>query len=421
MSASTDIAVVLVLSLLTLIAAARHWKSAKATPSRLRTTPTEKPRPGTDGNGDDDPNQDRRFGDWTPVHFPYPPVTPVTESLDQISPRPYRPYKPGRYHVTMGIRPMEWDSWIELDRDFPAYYRLRAARLASPRGPKLVYTLPDRPDLVRGGGPAARELVHELAEFLIARYPGVYRATRRGSGGEIAAVEVLPVGVTHDLETEDPMVVAAMLTQDDLAIMIEGADGQYYLQAGAVLLAGWWRLEDKIGMPLDTIHTTGNIPHYEEKLQPSLTRFFRRMTPDAPVARNNWLVQVLPPSPSPSHAHAPALEELAWAEGGAGPEDTFRTTPRPAPPPPMPERMRLRVERQTLRRLPRSGAVVFTIRVYLTPLEELGHGEAGRLAAALRGVKEQDVVYRHRRQFEFEDEALKWLDRQHLEEVEGGS
>lgn len=316
---------------------------------------------------------------------------------------------------------MEWDSWIELDRDFPAYYHLRAARLASPRGPKLVHTLPDRPDLVRGGGPAARELVHELAEFLVARYPGVYRATRRARGGEIAAVEVLPVGVTHDLEAEDPMVVAAMLTQDDLAIMIEGADGQYYLQAGAVLLAGWWRLEDKIGMPLDAIHTTGNIPHYEEKLQPSLTRFFRRMTPDAPVARNNWLVQVLPPSPSPSHAHAPALEELAWAEGGAGPEDTFRTAPRPAPPPPMPERMRLRVEHQTLRRLPRSGAVVFTIRVYLTPLEELGHGEAGRLAAAIRGVKEQDVVYRHRRQFEFEDEALKWLDRRHLDEVKGES
>lgn len=101
-------------------------------------------------------------------------------------------------------------------------------------------------------------------------------------------------------------------------------------------------------------------------------------------------MQVLPPL----HAPAPALEELAWAEGSSGPEATFRTTPRPAPPPPIPERMRLRVERQTLRRLPRSGAVVFTIRVYLTPLAELGHGEAGRLAAAIRGVKEQDVVYR---------------------------
>ena len=130
----------------------------------------------------------------------------------------------------MGIRPMEWDTWIEvrkefvdsppekptkvvpqLDRDFPAYYHLRAARLASTRGPKLVSTHPGRPGLVRGGGAAARELVHELAGFLVARYPDVYRATRRGSSSEIIAVEVLPVGVTHDLETEDPMVVAAML------------------------------------------------------------------------------------------------------------------------------------------------------------------------------------------------------------------
>lgn len=128
----------------------------------------------------------------------------------------------------------------------------------------------------------------------------------------------------------------------------------------------------------------------EEKLQPSLTRFFRRLAPDTPVSRTNWLIQVLPPS-SDSHTN---LEELAWAEGGVGPEETFRTTPRPAPPPPIPERMRLRVERQTLRRLPRSGAVVFTIRVYLTPLAELGNGEAGRLAAAIRGVKEQEVVHR---------------------------
>ena len=136
-------------------------------------------------------------------------------------------------------------------------------------------------------------------------------------------------------------------------------------------------------------HAHTHLPD-EEKLQPSLTRFFRRLAPDTPVSRTNWLIQVLPRS-SDSHTH---LEELAWAEGGVGPEETFRTTPRPAPPPPIPERMRLRVERQTLRRLPRSGAVVFTIRVYLTPLAELGNGEAGRLAAAIRGVKEQEVVHR---------------------------
>jgi len=56
--------------------------------------------------------------------------------------------------------------------------------------------------------------------------------------------------------------------------------------------------------------------------------------------------------------------------------------------------MRLRVEYQALRRLPRSGAIVFTIGVYVTPLAELGPGEAGQLAAATRRVKEQEVVYR---------------------------
>lgn len=137
----------------------------------------------------------------------------------------------------------------------------------------------------------------------------------------------------------------------------------------------------------------------EEKLQLSLTRFFRRLSPSSPVERNNWIIQVLPPMPaqssSPSSPAAPSqLEELAWAEGTFGPEDMHGAGARPAPPTPLPERMRLRVERQTLRRLPRSGAIVFTIRVYLTPLVELGPGEAGRLAAAIRGVKEQDVVYR---------------------------
>ena len=133
----------------------------------------------------------------------------------------------------------------------------------------------------------------------------------------------------------------------------------------------------------------------EEKLQPSLTRFFRRLSPSSPVQRNNWSIQVLPPTPTPSLSPIPLqLEELAWSEGTLGPEDMLGVGQRPEPPKPLPERIRLRVERQTLRRLPRSGAIVFTIRVYMTPLAELGPGEAGRLAAAIRGVKEQEAVYR---------------------------
>lgn len=49
---------------------------------------------------------------------------------------------------------------------------------------------------------------------------------------------------------EDPMATAARLVQDDLALMFERADGEYYLLAGAILLAGFWRLSDKFGMRL---------------------------------------------------------------------------------------------------------------------------------------------------------------------------
>jgi hypothetical protein len=64
MSASTDLVVLFVLSLLTIIAGLHHWKAANATSSRLRSAPTEKP---TDDNGDDDPNKNRSFGGEQPT------------------------------------------------------------------------------------------------------------------------------------------------------------------------------------------------------------------------------------------------------------------------------------------------------------------------------------------------------------------
>ena len=60
MSVSTDHVVLLVLSLLTLIPAVRHWKTRKATPSHIHTAPTEK-------SEDDDPNKGRRFGGEQPT------------------------------------------------------------------------------------------------------------------------------------------------------------------------------------------------------------------------------------------------------------------------------------------------------------------------------------------------------------------
>jgi hypothetical protein len=144
-----------------------------------------------------------------------------------------------------------------------------------------------------------------------------------------------------------------------------------------------------------------------------MSRFFRRLPLDKPVVRNNYSFQVVAP-----RAHADPLDpdELSWAGTMKGDEDAALSKPgflRGASDDGTisvntevdgdvddvgdvdPACVRLRVERQTLRRLPRSGAIVFTIRVYLTTLEQLVQEPdvPGRLASAIRSWPEDVARY----------------------------
>lgn len=181
----------------------------------------------------------------------------------------------------MGLRTMHWDDWIELDNQYTSFHALKAKRIAE-RGSKCCKTAPEAFD-------GACELLEELCAYLPERYPSLYKKTAVG-------IDNLATGESFDIVQrplpEDPMQTAARLVQDDLAIMFERPDGQYYLLAGAVLLAGFWRLEDKFGMPLSEIHTSGDVPGYKAKLEKGMMNFFRRVMPQGPVLRNNYFIQV---------------------------------------------------------------------------------------------------------------------------------
>jgi alpha-1,2-mannosyltransferase len=204
---------------------------------------------------------------------------------------------------------------------------------------------------------------------------------------------------------EDPMATAARLVQDDLALMIERPDGEYYLLAGAILLAGFWRLTDKFGMRLSEIHTSGSVPGYETKLEKGMMNFFRRLKPEDPVIRNNYFIQV--------------DDNLAWSES-IGPEDSETVSWNTAEKNRAIECHYFRSERQSLRRLPKSGAVVFTIRTYFEPITGIV-GEPfvpGRLADAVRSWG--DDVSRYKGKEKYQEVLLEFLDRKHREQVEGG-
>lgn len=396
-------------------------------------------------------NKNREPGDWIAEEFVYPDIDPCPFPLKDVRPVPYRAFRYGEYQITMGIRTMPWSEWIELDSTYSHWQRVRKFRVRT-RGHDAVRVLPAREDesvKVQGGAWAAKELVYELAEYLPRRYPSSFRITRLPSGvpapsiggvslawGQqqpVQTIEALETGEKFDLRVlegldgvemgEEAMRIITGLIQEDVALMIEGTDGKYYFQAGAICIPGFWRMRDKIGMALDDIHISGNVPRFKEKLQTSMEKFFRRMPVDKPVIRNNYFMQVCKPSAHVAdkddelrldvEEESIDPEELGWSESTNGPEDSFlHGHGHSAQPAPYlaPSTIRLRSERQTLRRLPRTGAIVFGIRTYLFKIEELARerGVADRLASAIRSWPDDVGVYKGRKMYS--EVLLKYLD-----------
>lgn len=162
----------------------------------------------------------------------------------------------------------------ELDNHYMRYHADKAKRIAE-RGAKCCHTDPAAFD-------GAVELLEELCNYLPERYPTLYKRTAVGIDNLVTQESFN--AVERPLK-EDPMQICARLVQDDLAIMFEKEDGQYYLLAGCILLAGFWRLEDKLGMSMPEIHTSGDVPGFKEKLEKGMTNFFRRVQPNGPVQR----------------------------------------------------------------------------------------------------------------------------------------
>jgi hypothetical protein len=148
------------------------------------------------------------------------------------------------------------------------------------------------------------------------------------------------------------LVHASRLVADDLCIM-ENVDGEWILTGAVVCFPSRWSLRDKVGTTLDAIHTP--VPGYDSQLAKPTRDYFDRMSDAKLVWRLNWTL-------------------LDNAE-------LFQPVPNRRPVHGDPSSWYFRVERQTLRRMPHSGAVLFTIRTYVTALDALleSQAEAGPL------------------------------------------
>lgn len=286
----------------------------------------------------------------------------------------------------MGLRRMPWDEWIELDNQY-LYFHGEKARRISELDRVVARTEPQALE-------AAYELLEEFSDYLSQRYPSLFKRTPVGINNLLTGEQF---NIVERPLKQDPMQMASRLVQDDFALLLEKSDGQYYLSAGAIVMPGLWNLDERMGMPLSQIHIDhGKVPGFKEKLEKGVMSLFRRIQPDSPVQRNTWYVQGLD-----------AVDEREFAKG-AGEKN-------------MPvENFHYRTERQTIRRLPRSGAVFFMFRTYIVPITELAEEPyvPGRLASAIRSWDDNMAYYKGRHTFD--DVLLSYLDRKHDEQVASG-
>ena len=159
-------------------------------------------------------------------------------------------------------------------------------------------------------------------------------------GRHHTALEATPDPGRHPLEA------ASLLVQDDLCLMAE-CDDTSHLTAASLCFPSHWRLADKIGRSAAAIH--GPVPHYASELEPKVDRFLARIPEGRIALRRNWGIHDHDTLFAPEHP--PAGDGVTAANAG--------------------ERLWLRSERQTLRRLPRSRAVLFAIRVQQVRLDVL--------------------------------------------------
>lgn len=275
------------------------------------------------------------------------------------SPR-YTPFDGSGPSFAIGLKPLAIANWIEPDAHFAAHLaekdRIRA------QAPQASFQA--EPEMQA----AQAEVLDLLWAHLPAHHPDVYQSR----GGSLI---LRPNGeeVTRGSHPEAPLRTAARLVQEDLCLMLRDARG-WRLGAASLCFPSHWSLLDKFGRTLDEIHKP--VPGYAGEMASRVARIFDHLKAEAPVWRLNWSLhdeaRLYQPGPSDHPRFGGLSGEGIWA------------------------RAYLRVERQTLRRLPGSGAVLFTIKTYMDPLSRLRQdaGLVSALVAALEGYDDAQLAYK---------------------------
>lgn len=232
---------------------------------------------------------------------------------------------------------MEPDWWLEIENTYISRIKERK-QLFKEYGDMVLQYLP-------GSEPACKEIMEMCLQFYCTRYPAYFSLSddKKTFHNGILKEDT-------DIKSMHPLHVILNNIPEDFAIMLRNEeDGMYYFRAGVICSSLGWNVGTKIGLQLKDIHKP--IPDYKEKMSFSMDRYFSKMPTNGPIQRGSWGLEVetplfMPPGDPHEKYRETQKEDLTIDE------------------------CYLRVDWQTLRRIPLSGAIVFNFKALFTPVKE---------------------------------------------------
>ncbi|EXJ88764.1 hypothetical protein A1O3_01828 [Capronia epimyces CBS 606.96] len=335
--------------------------------SESKEAVAEKPRPKGSyyGTPEDDLITKLDFSQVTPYKpdFNYEDEPPIEwYHKDYISDRVYS--------ITMAIEKLAFNDWIVFDRNYKKRMELKAKVLEAVGS--------DAIDCRDGGYDGCVELLEYLLEYLPRRFPTIFKLSADGK-----EIHNAVTGETFDVSKPyikfHPLYIAGRLVEDDLNILVEGPTGEYVLKAVLSAFPAGFHVREKMDKTLTEIHKP--VPMYKERMQKSMNRFFQNVGPSSMVVRANWAIN--------------DKEELFLTEGGHlydEEEDVVADESIDI------NQVQLRVERQVLRRLPRTKAICMVTKTYLYRLVDIADtpGFAARLGGLLHKLPDKFAFYKRK-------------------------
>lgn len=264
------------------------------------------------------------------------------------------PFHEDKYMYSVNIEPhvpgpkgSVYEFPIDIDEHYVAEMRDRELVLAA--DPGRCQALPHMMT-------AQWDMLELLMTSMARDYPEHFSLTQNGNcwhwiNRPLGIEQAFTFGDARTLPYE-PMEYIGRQCQGDFSIQ-DQRDGQLWMDAGIITTQADWSLDFDIGMNFFEWHGPVPLAHQAGVFERAL-KFLLNMQVGNPVRRLNWTMTINPRlDTSPENYHKWGIDRTTVTPENVG------------------DKVHLRVELQGLWRLPRSNAILFSIRCYLIKMQEI--------------------------------------------------